>query len=240
MRHNPRSDIRFFFTTQPLSCPYVDGLIEKRMVTEISGRDAVEMNDRLSLTGFRRSHTVAYIPVCDNCNLCVSVRIPVRNFIHTRSQRKIKNKNTDISVSVNPPTATHEQFLLFQSYIKTRHGEGDMAMMDFYDYQSLIEDTPVRTNVVEFRNPENQLIACCIVDHIKGGISAVYSFYSPELERRSLGTFIILWLVEHTKNLGLNHVYLGYWVSESPKMAYKKKFSPLEGYYEGKWAAIQG
>ncbi|MDH5188284.1 MAG: arginyltransferase [Rhodospirillaceae bacterium] len=238
MRHNPRSDIRFFFTTQPLPCPYLSGKIEKRMVTELSGRDAVEMNDRLSLTGFRRSHTAAYIPVCDGCNLCVSVRIPVRKFIYSRSQRKIKNKNSDISVAVRPPIATHEQFLLFKSYIETRHGEGDMAMMDYYDYQSLIEDTPVRTNVIEFRNHENQLIACCITDQIKGGISAVYSFYSPNLGMRSLGTFMVLWIIKHTHNLGLNHVYLGYWVSESSKMDYKKRFSPLEGYFNGTWSAV--
>ncbi|MDH3335008.1 MAG: arginyltransferase [Rhodospirillaceae bacterium] len=239
MRHNPRSDIRFFFTTQPLACPYVDGLTEKRMVTELSGRDAVEISDRLSLSGFRRSHTVAYIPVCDNCNSCVSVRILAREFSYSRSHRKIKNRNRDINVSLNPPIATHEQFSLFKEYTKTRHGDGDMATMDYYDYQSLIEDTPVRTNVVEFRNPEKQLIACCIVDKIKGGISAVYSFYSPDLDRLSLGTFIILWLIEYAYNLGLDHVYLGYWVNGSRKMDYKKKFYPLEGYIDGRWLAIQ-
>lgn len=238
MRHNSISDIRFFFTTQPLSCPYVEGMIEKRMVTELSGRDAVETNDRLSLSGFRRSHTVSYIPVCDGCKSCISVRIPVREFKPGRTLRKIENKNSDIVVSVRQAVATTEQFSLFKNYIEMRHGDGDMAMMDYYDFRALVEDTPVRTQLVEFHNQENQLIGCCIIDRIKGGISAVYSFYATDQNRRSLGTFIILWLVSYAKNIGLDYVYLGYLVKESPKMGYKKRFSPLEGYFDGVWRRI--
>ena len=238
MRHSPVTDIRFFFTTQPLGCPYLADKVERRLVTELSGRDAVEMNDRLSLSGFRRSHTVAYIPACDNCNSCVSVRIPVREFKPSKSQRRVENRNNDITVTELPPIATREQFELFKLYIDTRHGEGDMAMMDYYDYVALLEDTPVRTSIAEFRDANNRLLGCCIIDKISGGLSAVYSFYAKDEDRRSLGIYIILWLINQTKDFGLDHAYLGYWVSKSPKMDYKKKFSPLEGYGEGGWVRI--
>lgn len=243
MRHNPVTNVRFFFTTQSMACPYLDDKVERRLVTELSGREAMEINDRLSITGFRRSHTVAYIPVCEDCNSCVSVRIPVRDFVASKSQRKILNRNNDITVVELPPIATEEQFDLFKVYINSRHSEGDMAVMDYLDYTALLEDTPVRTSIAEFRDQQNQLLACCIIDRVNGGLSAVYSFFTNEQDRRSLGTYIILWLINRTKDLGLSHVYLGYWVSDSPKMDYKKKFFSLEGYGygdggDGNWGRI--
>lgn len=238
MRHNPVTDIRFFFTTQPLGCPYLANKVERRLVTELSGRDAVEMNDRLSLSGFRRSHTVAYIPACDNCNSCVSVRIPVRKFKPSKSQRRILNRNLDITVNELPAIATAEQFELFKSYINTRHGEGDMALMDYYDYVALLEDTPVRTSIAEFRNVDGRLLGCCIIDKVSEGLSAVYSFYTNDEGRRSLGTYTILWLIGQARDFGLSHVYLGYWVSKSPKMDYKKNFFSLEGYSDKGWTLI--
>lgn len=238
MRHNPITDIRFFFTTHPMECPYLDDQVERRLVTELSGRDAIEMNDRLSLSGFRRSHTIAYAPVCDQCQACVSVRIVGREYKPSRTQRKISSRNDDLLVTECPPIATREQFELFKSYIDTRHGDGDMNLMDYFDYQSLIEDTPVRTNMVEFRDRDGRLLACCLTDRITGGLSAVYSFFIDGEERRSLGTFVILWLIERALTLGLEYVYLGYWVEGSRKMDYKRKFQPIEGYLQDGWKRL--
>ncbi len=238
MRHSPVTDIRFFFTTQPMACPYLDDQIERRLVTELTGRDAIDINDRLSLAGFRRSHTIAYSPVCENCSACVSVRVPVRDFAPRRTHRRVINRNRDLSVKMLDPVATREQFDLFKTYINSRHGDGDMAMMDFYDYQGLVEDTPIRSFIIELRNPEGHLVACCMGDRVKGGLSAVYSFFEPGLSRRSLGTYMVLWLIEQTRNMGLNHLYLGYWVENSPKMAYKSDFAPLEGYATDGWQRL--
>lgn len=240
MRHNPITDIRFFFTTQPMECPYLDGKVERRLVTELSGRDAIDMNDRLSLSGFRRSHTIAYVPVCDPCQACVSVRIPVREFKANRTQRKIISRNDDLIVNERPPVATRDQFELFKAYIDARHGDGDMSMMDYFDYQSLIENTPIRTTMAEFCDADGRLLACCLTDRINGGLSAVYSFFVDGEDRRSLGTYVILWLVERARTLGLDYVYLGYWVEGSSKMAYKRNFQPIEGYMLEGWKRLEG
>ena len=127
-----------------------------------------------------------------------------------------------------PARATAEQFQLFQRYQQARHGDGDMATMSFYDYRAMVEDTPIETFIVEFRDPDDRMVSACLADRLGDGLSAVYSFFAPALERRSLGTHAILWLIERARALGLPYVYLGYWVPESRKMAYKSRFRPAE------------
>jgi arginine-tRNA-protein transferase len=137
-----------------------------------------------------------------------------------------------------PARATAEQFALFQRYQQARHGDGDMATMSFYDYRAMVEDTPIETNIVEFRDPDDRLVGACLTDRLGDGLSAVYSFYLPGLEKRSLGTLAILWLIERARACGLPYVYLGYWVSESPKMAYKARFRPVEVLVGGIWRML--
>ena len=229
---------QFFYTTAPLPCPYVAGRTERKVVTEVSGPDAEALHDRLSRAGFRRSHNIAYAPVCPGCNACVPIRIPVASFVPDRGQRRILRANADITGADAPPRATTEQFQLFQRYQQMRHSEGDMATMSFYDYRAMVEDTPITTSIVEFRDPTTGLVGACLTDRLSDGLSAVYSFYVPDQERKSLGTFTILWLVERARTLGLPYVYLGYWVPESRKMAYKARFRPCEVLQNGGWRLL--
>ena len=229
---------QFFYTTAPLPCPYVAGRTERKVVTEVSGPDAEALHDRLSRAGFRRSHNIAYAPVCPGCNACVPIRIPVASFIPDRGQRRILRANADITGADAPPRATTEQFQLFQRYQQMRHSEGDMATMSFYDYRAMVEDTPIETFLVEFRDADETLVGACLTDRLGDGLSAVYSFFTPGQDRRSLGTFTILWLIERARLLGLANVYLGYWVQESRKMAYKSRFRPSEVLIGGHWTKL--
>lgn len=238
MRHSPASRAHFFFTTTPLPCPYLSDHVERRMVTELLGPEAVELNDKLSLAGFRRSHTVAYAPVCDGCSACVSVRIPVADFTPSRTQRRIFARNNDLVGEERSAISTAEQYELFKHYIDTRHTDGDMALMGHSDYSALVEETPVNSNLIEFRNSEGQLVAGCLTDRLGDGLSAVYSFFDTEDARRSLGTYIVLWLVERARALNLDYVYLGYWVQGSQKMDYKRNYRPLEAYTSNGWKRL--
>jgi arginine-tRNA-protein transferase len=168
----------------------------------------------------------------------VPIRIPVASFTPDRTLRRVLKANADIEGYDAPARATAEQFQLFQRYQQARHGEGDMATMSFYDYRAMVEDTPIETSVVEFRDADDRLVGACIADRLGDGLSAVYSVFDPTLERRSLGTFAILWLIERAGLLGLGYVYLGYWVPESRKMAYKARFRPSEILVGGRWRTL--
>ena len=194
---------QFFYTTAPLPCPYVAGRTERKVVTEITGPDAETVHDRLSRAGFRRSHNIAYAPVCPSCHACVPIRIPVASFQPDRTLRKIHKANAGLEGYEVPARATAEQFQLFQAYQKIRHGDGDMASMSFYDYRAMVEDTPIETFIGEFRDADDRLISACLTDRLGDGLSAVYSFFLPGLERRSLGTYAILWLIERARGLGI-------------------------------------
>ncbi len=238
MSYKPPRRPQFFYTTAPLPCPYVAGRTERKVVTEITGPDAEVLHDRLSRAGFRRSHNIAYAPVCPACQACVPIRIPAETFRPERSLKRVARMNASVEGFEVPARATAEQFQLFQRYQQARHGEGDMATMSFYDYRAMVEDTPIETFVVEFRDVNDRLIGACLTDRLSDGLSAVYSFFVPELERRSLGTLAILWLIERARALGLPYVYLGYWVSDSPKMAYKARFRPVEVLVRGVWRML--
>jgi len=238
MTYKPPRRPQFFYTTAPLPCPYVAGRIERKVVTEITGPDADALHDRLSRAGFRRSHNIAYAPVCPACSACVPIRIDTAAFVPDRTQRKIARANALVEGFEVPARATAEQFALFQRYQQARHGEGDMAAMSFYDYRAMVEDTPIETLVIELRDQDDRLVGACLADRLGDGLSAVYSFFAPELGRQSLGTFTILWLIERARSLSLPYVYLGYWVPESQKMAYKARFRPSEILAGGAWRRL--
>jgi arginyl-tRNA--protein-N-Asp/Glu arginylyltransferase len=224
-----------FFMTAPLPCPYLEGKVERRMVTELSGLDATSLNDTLSRVGFRRSHGLAYTPMCHECSACLAVRTVVDRFEPSTSQRRVLRLNSHIIAEEKPAEASTEQYKIFSQYQSARHTGGDMETMDFYDYQALGEETPVITSIIEFHDSDGKMIGGCLVDIMTDGLSAVYSFFDPEYQKNSLGTFIILWLIERARQLGLPYVYLGYWISGSQKMAYKDKFLPLQYFSIDAW-----
>ena len=238
MSFKPPRRPQFFYTTAPLPCQYVAGRMERKVVTEITGPESEALHDRLSRAGFRRSHNIAYAPVCQGCNACVPIRVPVADFVPDRGLRRVARANPGLIGLEAPPRATAEQYELFQAYQKMRHGDGDMATMSYYDYRAMVEDTPIETHLVEFRDPDNKLVGACLTDRLGDGLSAVYSFFEPGLEKRSLGSYAILWLIERAAELGLPYVYLGYWVPESRKMAYKARFRPSEILTGGTWRVL--
>jgi arginine-tRNA-protein transferase len=227
-----------FYRTAALPCPYLPGKTERKLVTELAGRHAADFYNELSRAGFRRSHHLAYRPACIGCSACVPVRIPVADFTESRSLRRISNANRDLLRRVLEADATLEQFRLFQRYQRSRHAESDMAAMTFGDYQAMVEDSPVATKMVELRDASGQLLGVGLYDPLDDGLSAVYSFYAPELGKRSLGTLLVLALIDEARRRQLAYVYLGYRIADSAKMSYKARFRPLEALAPKGWRRL--
>ncbi|MBU1377854.1 MAG: arginyltransferase [Alphaproteobacteria bacterium] len=231
-QHFPTRQLRFFLTA-PSPCPYLPERFERKVFAHLPLSDGASVNDSLTQVGFRRSQNIAYRPACEACSACVSARIPVGDYVFSRSERKVLSRNDDVERHLVEAEATMEQFDLLRRYLLARHADGGMAEMTWPDYVAMVEDTAVRTHIIEFRvKPKGggpgDLIACALVDLMSDGLSLVYSFYDPTLSRRSLGSFVIL---DHVIQAGLTelpYVYLGYWVQGSEKMNYKVRFSPIE------------
>ena len=228
--------VRFprFFVTSPAPCPYLPNKSERKVFTELKGPGADDLNDALARIGFRRSQTVAYRPSCIDCSACVSVRILANEFSANAAQRRTIRRNSDLVVSVCKPWSTAEQFELLQKYLSVRHPGGGMATMDEMDFADMVEHTPVKSYVIEYREPGDgltpgKLVGACLTDQQGDGLSMVYSFYDPQHETRTgLGNFIILDHIQRAARSGLPYVYLGYWVEGSARMQYKVRFRPME------------
>lgn len=219
------------FLTAAMPCPYLPGKQERKLFTHLTGRRASSLHALLSENGFRRSQNLIYRPACEGCNACQSVRIVAGSFAASGRFRRVQKLNDDIGIEVRPTTATAEQYDLFKRYLESRHAGGGMNQMTFVDYEYMVEDTPVQSVLVEYRlrnHPGQPLVAVALTDVMPDGLSMVYSFYDPDLAHRSLGTFLILDHIAQVRSAGLSYVYLGYWVKDSPKMAYKAQFKPLE------------
>ncbi len=227
-----------FFLTAPSPCPYIDGQFERKVFTHLVGEKARELNDLLTQGGFRRSQNIAYRPACETCRACVSVRILADEFKLTRSMRRVIQRNEDLVGGIHDAEPSTEQYALFRSYLDARHRRGGMSDMTVLDYAMMVEDTHVDTKVVEYRRRgpdtfitgrgEGELIAVALTERMSDGLSMVYSYYNPDMEDRSLGTFMILDHIARARAAGLPHVYLGYWVNGSRKMNYKIRFLPQE------------
>ncbi|KQZ13808.1 MULTISPECIES: arginyltransferase [unclassified Mesorhizobium] len=227
-----------FFLTAPSPCPYLEGQFERKVFTHLVGDKASEMNDLLTQGGFRRSQNIAYRPACETCRACVSVRILANDFTPSRNMRRVTQQNSDLVGFMHDAEPSTEQYSLFRAYLDARHRKGGMSDMTVLDYAMMVEDTHVDTKVIEYRRrgPDTfvtgkgrgELIAVALTDQMADGLSMVYSYFDPEMEDRSLGTFMILDHIARARAMGLPHVYLGYWVNGSRKMNYKMRFTPQE------------
>ncbi len=146
--------------------------------------------------------------------------------------------NADLTAVSTGLEITDEQYRLFRRYVHFRHGDGDMAIMDRSDYSSMVLASPIDTDIVEFRDGRGELVAACLTDRMPDGLSAVYSFFDPAMDRRSLGSFMILWQVKEAVRQGLPHVYLGFWIENSRKMSYKSRFRPLQFFGPQGWTLL--
>ncbi|WP_224814589.1 arginyltransferase [Hasllibacter sp. MH4015] len=236
-----------FYVTAPQACPYLDGRRERKLFTALQGDQAETLNNSLSKQGFRRSQNVLYRPSCTDCAACLSARIRVADFAPTRSHRRVARRNARLTRAPRSAWATEEQYNLFRTYLDARHADGGMADMDVFEFAAMIEETPVRTRVIEYRDPdrigpdtdeEGPLAAVCLTDILDDGLSLVYSFFEPALQKSSLGTYLILDHVTLAQEAGLPYVYLGYWVPGSSKMGYKASFPALEVYVGGQWQSL--
>lgn len=227
-----------FYVTAPQACPYLPGRQERKLFTHLTQEKPASLIDNLLRGGFRRSQNIAYMPYCEGCQACVSVRVIVDEFVVTRSMRRAKERGSQLAARRVPPEPTSEQFALFRRYIDTRHSDGGMADMTVLDYAMMVEDSVINTFVTEYRekpvNPLDSdpdswpLKAVALCDLLSDGISMVYSFYDPTVEQMSLGTYMILEHAEYAKTLGLPYLYLGYWINGSRKMNYKMRYQPQE------------
>jgi arginine-tRNA-protein transferase len=238
-----------FFLTSPSPCPYLPGKLERKVFTHLVGERASGVNDVLTHGGFRRSQSIAYRPACEACRACISVRVLAQEFRQTRTFRRVWGTNGDLIGHDQTPAPTAEQYSLFRAYLDARHSDGGMVDMSVLDYSMMVEDSHVRTKLIEYRRRgpdsringrgEGPLVAVALTDVLSDGLSMVYSFYDPEQRGRSLGTYIILDHIARARALGLPYVYLGYWVDGSPKMDYKRRFLPQERLAHDGWARIE-
>ena len=248
--------LQHFFRTSPQACPYLPGQVERKVITELPltgerslvspvhlgssapSPGAIKLYSDLSRAGFRRSHRYAYRPACPACIACVPVRIPVSAFTSQRSNRRLQQINADLVVGTIPARAEPGHFTTFANYVRSRHGDSDMANMSYADYRTMIEDSPVETLLLTLTDSRGDLAGACLTDVLDDGFSAVYSFYRSEEPRRGLGTYLVLKLVDLARQHGLPYVYLGYWIAESRKMSYKTRFRPLEALGPEGWQEL--
>ena len=224
-----------FYRSMAVPCPYLPGRMESKLFTRLDDGNDAALNSMLTRAGFRRSHNISYRPVCDGCRACTPVRVIVRDFAASASQARVLRRNIDLSCVLRPAIATREQFELFTRYQGGRHAGGDMSLMRWEDYAAMVEEGTSATGVFEWRDGKGVLKAAMLADSVADGLSAVYSFFDPEDDRRSLGTFMILSLIGQVAARGRDYLYLGYTIDGMAKMEYKSRFKPLEVFGDSGW-----
>ena len=219
--------------TRSHECAYLQNREEQRLAADIS--EVPQLHDQLAESGFRRVENWVYKPVCIDCNSCIPIRVDAQNFVLSKSLKRILRKNNHLQMSFDNKDADEEAFNLFKTYLKSRHNDGQMATMSQFDFHSMIHNSPINTFLIKYRDEDNDLVACLLMDNQRDGLSAVYSFFDPRLEQQSLGTFLIIDAIQLTKSYSKKWLYLGYLVKNSQKMAYKARFKPYELYVDGHW-----
>lgn len=226
------------YATPPHECTYLPGYQATTVFIDPAFPKDAKLYSRLSQHGFRRSGEHLYRPYCRCCEACIPVRIPVRQFVARRYQRRIWQKNQDITVNCVDSTFKAEHFALYCRYLRARHTGGGMDNPTQASYSQFLTSSWAATLFYEFRL-QQRLLAVAVVDHFKQSLSAVYTFFDPDCPKRSLGAYAILWQIEEAKRLQQDWLYLGYWIESCRKMHYKIEYQPLEYYHQGSWQLFE-
>lgn len=223
-----------FYASREHACGYLPGRSAVTLFADPGARLDNSIYSRLADYGFRRSGGYLYRPSCPRCDACIPVRIPVAGFKPRRSDIRTWRRNRDLAVHPLAPDYREEHFALYRRYVRTRHPGGGMDHADPEKYLEFLTSAWSATTFYEFRL-ERHLLAVAVIDRLEQGLSAVYTFFDPDLPARGLGTYAILWEIEQARRLNLRWLYLGYWIRDCSKMSYKGHFTPLEIYRQGHW-----
>lgn len=225
-----------FYLTAPYTCSYLPGLMTSSQVAAPTSMINTQVYSVLVKNGFRRSGIYTYRPFCEGCSACVPLRVPARQFTPNRSQRRALAQHANLQATIHCLLDRPEYFDLYQRYQRARHPDGEMC--DRESYQNFILQSNVDSLLVEFR--ENDVLRMIsVIDMLSDGLSSVYTFYEPDLPRACFGVYNVLWQIEMCNNLNLDFVYLGYWIKNCRKMAYKTSFQPAQGLTDGVWQTIR-
>lgn len=225
-----------YLLTKATPCPYLKGRVEKRIATDLSHNN--EIYNELAINGFRRVENWMYRPICDNCSSCKSYRVEIKNFKLTKSLKRVNKNLNFLDYKIVQNSVTLEHYQLFKKYQLNRHSGGSMSEMDEDEFTSMVETSPIKTSLMEFRDKNKKLMGAVLLDVGDKDLSAVYSFFDPSLDKLGLGNYMIIQCILFGQQRNYKYLYLGYYIKEITSMSYKKRFKPGQILENNEWQSI--